>query len=95
MKFWASLPEFSEATFNIPVKQINFVSYLLSDAQIDLFIQINNLIVNPKKDMENSFGEETKMQVEDGLFVEKSVMSEFKSTNNTDQSSVLSNKKLF
>ncbi len=46
MKFLASLPENSDATFNIPIHQIACITFVLSDIQIDTYIRLNKLIVH-------------------------------------------------
>lgn len=53
MKFYASLSENKDATFNIPIQQIQFISFALSDAQIDTYIRVNKLIVHAPKVIQN------------------------------------------
>ena len=45
MKQLASLPENQNARFHIPVTLIQYAEAILSMAQIDNFIAVNNLIV--------------------------------------------------
>lgn len=48
MKQLASLPEFQNARFHIPVSLIQYSEAILTPAQIDNFIAVNNLIVRER-----------------------------------------------